>query len=317
MNWVLFANLILILLESVDNLSHWTVPLWMHESSRLFTWAYVLEVVIKLSVKSWEEYWSSPANQFDFWTTWLLLGTSLLKYLPQAVLQVNLSHYANVLRLLRLVRVVKHLKKYPRVQFMFHVVRTMIEAAGDILGLLGTMLFFFVTFSVNFFGGLLYEGNEKLEGTDYEKKHWYVFNFNDSFMAFATWFTNLLEEYVPEQAEALQLVCSWGDVAWYIFPIFYIVGVSILFEVLVAFTVETYLALKEEHDGAEEEEEDEAAADKLCKAATTTRLAMIDTVQKRLEEQGERLHCTIKGHSSSLKALVVAYKEKLEEEHKT
>merc|ERR1712151_113714 len=101
------------------------------------------------------------------------------------------------------------------------------------------------------------EGNPLLEETDYEKKHWFVFNFNDAPMAFSTWFTNLLEEYVPEQAEALQKVCVWGDIAWYIFPVFYIIGVSILFEVLVAFTVEKYLALKEEHDGEEPEEENE------------------------------------------------------------
>merc|ERR1712066_873727 len=102
-------------------------------------------------------------------------------------------------------------------------------------------------------------------------------------MAFTTWFTNLLEEYVPEQADALQRVCKWGDFAWYIFPTFYIIGVSILFEVLVAFTVELYLALKEEHDGIEEEENEEE--DEIGKAAAAEQTAMIVSVQNRLAEK--------------------------------
>merc|ERR1719316_2468970 len=126
--------------------------------------------------------------------------------------------YANILRLLRLLRVVKKLKKYPRVQFMVSTVVRMVEAAGDILALLGVVLFFFTTFSVNFFGGLLYEGNEKLEGSDFEEKHWFVFNFNDVIMAFGTWFTQLLCEYAPEWADALWRVSSMGEIAWYIYP---------------------------------------------------------------------------------------------------
>merc|ERR1740130_657835 len=129
----------------------------------------------------------------------------------------------------------------------------MIEAAGDNLALLGVCLFFFTTFSVNCFGGLLYEGNPALVGSDYETKHWFVFNFNDNLMGYVTWFTQLLCEYAPEWADALYRVSSIGDLAWYIYPIFYIFGVAIVFEILQAFTIETYLALKEEADAQEEE----------------------------------------------------------------
>merc|ERR1719326_279440 len=166
--------------------------------------------------------------------------------------------YANILRLLRLLRVVKKLKKIKKFQFMVSTVVRMAEAAGDILAVLSVCLFFFTTLSVNFFGGLIYEGNEKLKGTDYEEKHWFVFNFNDVPMAFVTWFTQLLCEYAPEWADALWRVSSVGDIAWYIYPIFYIFGVAIVFGILKAFTIETYLALKEEADGESEEEESDS-----------------------------------------------------------
>eukprot|EP00928_Gymnodinium_smaydae_P014766 TRINITY_DN15428_c0_g5_i1.p1 TRINITY_DN15428_c0_g5~~TRINITY_DN15428_c0_g5_i1.p1 ORF type:complete len:1554 (-),score=231.41 TRINITY_DN15428_c0_g5_i1:177-4838(-) len=313
MNWVLTFNLVLIVVESYLNANAYTVPSWVHILSRGFTWSYVVEVLVKLSVKSFAEYWSSPANQFDFYTTWLLLGATLLKYLPIAGLQGNLSHYANILRLLRLVRIIKQLKKYPSVQFMAFVVVRMVEASGDILALLGTMMFFFVTFSVNFFGGLLYEGNPRLAGLAYEEKHWFIFNYNDSLMAFSTWFTSLLEEYVPAQAEAVQnAVPVWGDVAWYTLPLFYVIGVSILFEVLVAFTVETFLALKEQLDG-DEEKEDEEEVERRGKAAKRIQEAMIQHVQNKLAEDGERLHYTTRGAASSLRRVLLAYAEKLEE----
>merc|ERR1712039_603764 len=153
-----------------------------------------------------------------------------------------------------------------------------------------------------------------LEETDYEKKHWFVFNFNDAPMAFTTWFTNLLEEYVPEQADALQRVCKWGDFAWYIFPTFYIIGVSILFEVLVAFTVELYLALKEEHDG-EEAEEENPNEEQIGKDAAAEQAAMIVSVQNRLAEKNEALHYSMKDTATALKSLVNTYKEKLHEAH--
>merc|ERR1712118_296663 len=131
------------------------------------------------------------------------------------------------------------------------------ESAGDILMILMGVVFFFTTFSVNFFGGLLYEGNEKLAGTDYKEKSWYVFNFNDVVMGFVTWFTQLLCEYAPEWAEALDRTSSVGWISWYIFPLFYLIGVAIIFEILKAFTIETYLALTEEEDEKKKKQEKE------------------------------------------------------------
>ena len=60
--------------------------------------------------------------------------------------------------------------------------------------------------------------------------------------------------YVPSNAEALQKTARHGDLAWLIFPIFYFIGVAIMFEILLAFTVEAYIELREESEKEEEEE---------------------------------------------------------------
>jgi len=199
-----------------------------------------------------------------------------------------------------------------------HTVVRMIEAAGDILALLGVCLFFFTTFSVNCFGGLLYEGNPALEGSDYETKHWFVFNFNDNLMGYVTWFTQLLCEYAPEWADALYRVSSIGFIAWYIYPIFYIFGVAIVFEILQAFTIETYLALKEEADAQEEEalglsgessseSEDEGDAFEFENE-------VIEKIQDKLKEDNKSLHFRISLLPALQKQIKAAYAEALEEE---
>jgi two pore calcium channel protein len=252
MTWVLFFNLVVVVAQSYYNLNQLQEPYVLGVISDFFTFAYIGEVVIKLSVKSWAEYWSFSANQFDFFTTWLLFATGLPKYLPFTSVKGELAHYANILRLLRLLRVIKQLKQYKSVQFMASTIGKMAEASGDILSLLGVVLFFFSTFSVNFFGGVLVEGDPRLKESDYAKKHWFIFNFNDHIMAFVAWFTQLLGEYEPEWADALYKTASYPEIAWWIFPAFYLIGVAILFEILKAFTIELYLALKEEEDAKKE-----------------------------------------------------------------
>eukprot|EP00438_Fugacium_kawagutii_P005740 Skav234147 [mRNA] locus=scaffold361:192414:194309:- [translate_table: standard] len=70
----------------------------------VFSFVYLGEVAVKVQVFSWDVYWLSLANRFDFFTTFLLLFSSLLPYLPNSVMPFDLRHYANILRLLRLLR---------------------------------------------------------------------------------------------------------------------------------------------------------------------------------------------------------------------
>merc|ERR1719158_1131648 len=107
----------------------------------------------------------------------------------------------------------------------------LISASTDILTLLGVVLFFFTNLGVQAFGGGLYEANPLLKETEYLEKKWIVFNFNDVPMSFGLWVVCLLCEYVPAFAEAVD---NTSDIplAWLIFPVFYICGVSIVFELV-------------------------------------------------------------------------------------
>jgi two pore calcium channel protein len=169
MNYVLVLNLGLVVIESFFDYYQWDEPAFMDYIDIAFSFVYLGEVCVKLAVKSWGEYWSDGGNRFDFFTTWLLLSTSLVKYLPFDAVKTDLSHYANILRLLRLIRILKQLKRYPQVQFMLKTVSRIIAEASEVLALMGTFFFFFCTLAVNLFGGLLYEGNDSLEGSEYRR----------------------------------------------------------------------------------------------------------------------------------------------------
>merc|ERR1712187_863211 len=151
--------------------------------------------------------------------------------------------YMNILRLLRLLRVLQQLRRFPAVTLMVETVYRLVLASTDILTLLGVVVFFFTTLSVQLWGGLLYMTNPALEETEYAENKHYVLNFNDVPMAFGVWTVTLLCEYVPEFPDAVEKVSAYPW-TWVIFPIFYLFAVSVVFELVKAFTIEVFMSIK-------------------------------------------------------------------------
>merc|ERR1712183_887369 len=201
----------------------------------------------------------------------------------------------NILRQMRLLRVVKQLKRFPAVTLMVETVYRLVLASTEILTLLGVVVFFFTTLSVQLWGGMIWEGREELKETEYaEVKHW-VLNFNDVGMAFGVWVVTLLCEYLPEMADVIWKV--GGDVAWtwIVFPIFYVIGVSIVFELVKAFTIEVFLGLRKQAD------------EKVVK------FKAIEDLHAVFEEDGMSLHTRIIGDESLQDKIVEALEHYLDE----
>lgn len=286
MNCILGLNFILVVTESVYDLHDWKEPKWMTRLDLIFSLSYAGEVFAKLSVYSLEEYWSETSNQFDFWTTWLLLSTCLL--------QGVLSRYANLLRLLRLLRVLKQLKTLKSVQFMIATIQQLVICSKDILTLLGVVVFFFTTLGVQLWGGLLYDTNPDLEGSEYLEKKWAVLNFNDVPSGFALWFVMLLCEYVACLADAVHRT-THTPMTWLVFPLFYVSAVSIVFELVKAFTIEVFIDLHEKKD---EEPEPE--------------FECLEDTKEEYFKTGQALHFKALGDISKRGKLLDAYHEILE-----
>lgn len=242
MNWVLVVNFVSVVIETVYDLNKWDEPGFMDSLELLFSLVYVWEVLAKLSVWHFRYYWAFRSNQFDFVVTWMLLVSSSLDILAQSDDNNNIRKYINILRLLRLVRVVKQLKRLKKVQLMVETIGAIVQASKHIMMLLGVVTFFFSTLSIQLWGGILYKSNPHLEETAYAEKELYVLNFNDFGTAFGTWVVLILREYMDAFSEAIDKT-SGIPFSWLVFLLFYVAGVSIVFELVKAFTIEAFLEL--------------------------------------------------------------------------
>jgi len=292
MNWVLLVNLTLVVVESTYDLNEWTEPGWMDWLELAFSFVYLGEFFLKICWISFEEYWSSPSNKFDFFTTWLLLCSSLAERMSEG----NMSTYANMLRLLRLLRVLKQLKNLEAVQFMADTIAKLVCASQDMMTLLGMAVFLFTTLSVQFFGGELYEERVELQETAYVDEHMMVLNCNDTLMAFGVWIVMLLREYEPNFPDAVSKV-SKIPYSWIIFPIFYVFGVSIVFELVKAFTIEVFMTL-------DRERQDESHFRRMKEFEEA-----IGQFQKEFAKRGENLHWLAAGDVGEREAIKKALME--------
>jgi len=291
MNNILLVNFVLVLVESYYDMNDFPEPPLMDRLELIFSLVYVAECSLKLCVWSWEQYISLRSNQFDFFTTYLLLTTGIMQEMQIAAL----SRYANILRLLRLLRVLKQLKNLPAVQFMVECILRLVLASRDILTMLGVVVYFFTTLGVQIWGGQLYQGNPDLEGTEYNEKRWFVLNFNDFLSAFGLWFVMLLCEYVQDFVEATGRTATmpYTNV---VFLAFYVFCVSIVFELVKAFTIEVFVELHGEW-GKEKEEEFEALED----------------MQKEFRDRGEMLHYRVIGDMSKQEKVHEALQDMLDD----
>jgi two pore calcium channel protein len=281
MNLVLLVNLILVVCESIYDINGWDEPGYMENLELTFSLVYVAEVALHLVVISWEEYISLRSNQFDFVVTWLLLGSSIFDEMMSSGFGGDLKRYINILRCLRLLRVLKQVLKIREVQTMVEAVSTIVSASKDIISLLVVFLLFYSALGVQMWGGILYEGNKGLEETEYDEKDWYVFNFQDVPMAAGVWVVSLISEYVQDFPDALQRVSNWPVLSKSIFISFYLLSVCIIFELVKAFTVEVFIRLKAKQKREHAQGENDHAA--------------LKEVKNQFGKQGQSLHYRLPG----------------------
>merc|ERR1712178_312071 len=104
----------------------------------------------------------------------------------------------------------------------------MLMASKEAIGLLFGCMYVYAFLGVMLFGGLIYDGNKDLEGTDYRDSNYEILNFNDMGLAMVSLFVNLITSFVPEFYEA---GCA-------VFPI----------PAIASFFIDIFLALYEDRD---------------------------------------------------------------------
>jgi len=111
-NVVFGCNVLWLILESVYDLNDIPSEIWFSSVDLSFSFLYVFEVCVKLSWWTFEEYWMSGENRFDFVTTWILAGAGVAVLLFDV--DGDVIRYLNLLRVLRLLKALSNIPVYKR-----------------------------------------------------------------------------------------------------------------------------------------------------------------------------------------------------------
>ena len=206
----------------------------------LFSIAYAALLVAQLAVEPFDEFWLHTSNRFDATVTVVLFGAAVFWALPFVDVSRDVLHRLTILRLGRLLTV---LNQVDRFRLICECVARIVPASTGVVGVLFCAGALWSGAGVQLFGGLVYDGNGALEGSDYLDSHYDVLNFNDFAMGFLPLFAMVTSGGpYTEFVEALNDVSGARGAGYYFFVSFYVVGVLIFFNVFSAFVIDAFLS---------------------------------------------------------------------------
>ncbi|KAH8072906.1 hypothetical protein JL720_10993 [Aureococcus anophagefferens] len=216
----------------------------------LFSIAYAALLAAQLAVEPFDEFWLHTSNRFDATVTVVLFGAAVFWALPFVDVSRDVLHRLTILRLGRLLTV---LNQVDRFRLICECVAKIVPASTGVVGVLFCAGALWSGAGVQLFGGLVYDGNGALEGSDYLDSHYDVLNFNDFAMGFLPLFAMVTSGGpYTEFVEALNDVSGAKGAGYYFFVSFYVVGV------LIFFNNDVYRAMfLEDDDGDDDDDDDE------------------------------------------------------------
>jgi len=268
----LFLNVAFIVYESNLDMNEIAAPRWVEPMETFFSMIYVVDVLLRLMVMSFSRYWAHGDNRFDFIVSWVLFlaGMNSLR----AEQNSDVVRYLNILRFVRLMKLLKELDRFKK---MCACIEMLGEVLFDMVVLLLVTITFYAAIGSQAFGGKLYGTNPVLEGTDYVNNGYDILNFNDMCRSVLAIFVFMVNNFCPEYAEAMDIVTGIPWLGFIFCGSFFFLGVSIVFNIFSAFTIDIFIALKSTVEQAEESE------------VQQNLLAM----RKRCAEEGKTLRVTI------------------------
>ena len=241
---VLLVNSVCILLESIQDLSNEYIFLpentwaWVEFS---FSMLYAVELALKLATTSFDKYWLSQLNRFDFFVTVLLLVMSLVWVMPFIDIPHDILRVFTIIRLLRLLEL---MKKMQRMRFISDCVAKMLAASGPVVLPVFIVTSLFCIAGNQLYGGLVYSSSPELQESDYFDSNFDVLNFNDFGMAFMPFVAMIVSGGpVTDLIEGHGSLSGWGgrNLSVAFFFSYYYFGVLVLFNVFVSFIIDAFI----------------------------------------------------------------------------
>eukprot|EP00927_Polykrikos_kofoidii_P085018 TRINITY_DN9126_c0_g1_i1.p1 TRINITY_DN9126_c0_g1~~TRINITY_DN9126_c0_g1_i1.p1 ORF type:complete len:832 (-),score=129.45 TRINITY_DN9126_c0_g1_i1:76-2571(-) len=242
---ILTANVVFIVIESYFDMRHIQTPSWVFDVETFFSCVYVLDCMLKLCVSSFSNYWSESENKFDFVVSWILFVAGVLTMTPEQ--RVAHKHTQNIIRYLNILRFVRLIKVFVRIQrfrSLFMCMKNLLKVSFDTLMLVFVVLYLFGNIGMQLTGGLLYQANPLLKDTVYISSGYHITNYNDMLRAVLSQFCLVCNGYIQEVGEVFDLVTGLPPVGFCFCACNYFITVSIVQNIFTAFSINAFLTLR-------------------------------------------------------------------------
>jgi two pore calcium channel protein len=200
----------------------------------LFAWVFAMDALLKYCLQGWKVYWRSMLNKFDFVVSLLLMSLHFLSFFYQ-----DMRPWVSYFLIARGFRTIALLSLIPRWRLMAQTLIIVIPATAPILTLQFLISSVFSLLGMHLFGGLVYEGNPALAGSQYLTLGFEAFNYNDYASAMATSFNLCVVNkwYVIMDGYAAATGSKWSRT---FFMAFWAIAVVFTLNVVVAFFTEAF-----------------------------------------------------------------------------
>ncbi|OQR95878.1 Cullin-associated NEDD8-dissociated protein, partial [Thraustotheca clavata] len=242
-DFVLVVNAFIVVLESLPVLTGEPMPLaseftiWERIES-IFSFIYLLEMLLKIIVQGRAVYWSSMKNRFDCVITLAVVSVDIWAYLPYDNPSRIMVKILLVARCLRLFRLIINVERY-RVFCMTWL--RLLPFGKNLLVIMFCALYFFSCLGHQLFGGLISPGRMGVEcpTSMYTQNNYMANNFNDMASGMVLLFELLIVNNWFILADGF--ICVTSKYTRWFFITFHVTGVTILLNLFVASTLDAFV----------------------------------------------------------------------------
>ena len=247
-DFLLICNAVVLIVEEWDLLSgkasEYVPHAWSRDVEIMFTILFTFEMSAKLAGLGWYEYRESLSNSFDGCVT--LLSLAVLIFSLASAGATNSHGMIRYVLALRLGRFCRLLGSIPQVAVVAATFFRMVPAAAKLFKVLFVTMFVFSTVGVQLFGGLINKGPQylALSQSDFGHANYWANNFNDLGSGFVVCFELLVVNNWFIITEGFTHVAYMPLVRLF-FVAVYIFGVLVCLNIVIAFAIESFDAVKE------------------------------------------------------------------------
>lgn len=226
----------------------------------IFCLIFAFEMCLKIAVLGWQAYWQRPRNKFDCIVTVVTTIVTVYVFLPDAYNNPDLIHCIAAFRVLRVLRLLTIVPAY-RV-----IINTFLRVLPDAVAMsqvLFCAMYVFSVLGLQIFGGVINTDpaskySAAVAASDFGTNGYYANNFNDMPSAMVLLFELLLVNNWFVLASGFAAACGlWARLY---FASFYIFGVIICLNIVVAFILDGFIAEYKSGAGDERPEVGEQVA---------------------------------------------------------